>query len=185
LLFIQVPGRLMSQLQQGFILTRHWRETPVGTEVSFWLATDNGPRRVCVPYRHSVAFFAQERRAFVESVLRQEPDVELRPLDLHDFHHRPVMGLYCRSHRRLMDCSRRLRDVGVDVYEADIRPPERYLMERFITAPVCFVDGAEHSGASFVQLKPAADYRPRLRLVSLDIETTARGDLYSIALEGS
>ncbi|WP_337459557.1 hypothetical protein, partial [Stutzerimonas stutzeri] len=35
----------MSQLQQGFILTRHWRETPVGTEVSFWLATDNGPRR--------------------------------------------------------------------------------------------------------------------------------------------
>ena len=147
--------------------------------MSFWLATDNGPRRVCVPYRHSVAFFAQERRAFVESLLRQEPDVELRPLDLHDFHHRPVMGLYCRSHRRLMDCARRLRDVGVDVYEADIRPPERYLMERFITAPVCFVDGAEHSGASFVQLKPAADYRPRLRLVSLDIETTARSDLYS------
>ena len=52
--------------------------------MSFWLATDNGPRRVCVPYRHSVAFFAQERRAFVESLLRQEPDVELRPLDLHD-----------------------------------------------------------------------------------------------------
>jgi len=96
LLFIQVPGTLMSQLQQGFILTRHWRETPAGTEVSFWLATDNGPRRVCVPYRHSVAFFAQERRAFVESLLRQEPDVELRPLDLHDFHHRSVMGLYCR-----------------------------------------------------------------------------------------
>ncbi len=184
MLFIQVQGTLMSQLQQGFILTRHWRETPAGTEVSFWLATDNGPRRVCVPYRHSVAFFAQERRAFVESLLRQEPDVELRPLDLHDFHHRPVMGLYCRSHRRLMDCARRLRDVGVDVYEADIRPPERYLMERFITAPVCVVDGAEHNGASFVQLKPAADYRPRLRLVSLDIETTARGDLYSIALEG-
>lgn len=90
MLFIQVPGTLMSQLQQGFILTRHWRETPAGTEVSFWLATDNGPRRVCVPYRHSVAFFAQERRAFVESVLRQEPDVELRPLDLHDFHHRSV-----------------------------------------------------------------------------------------------
>src|SRR5690606_29849339 len=27
-------------------------------------------------------------------------------------------------------------------------------------------------------------YRPRLRLVSLDIETNIRGDLYSIALEG-
>ncbi|WP_275899026.1 3'-5' exonuclease, partial [Pseudomonas viridiflava] len=34
------------------------------------------------------------------------------------------------------------------------------------------------------QIKPLADYRPRLKLVSLDIETTARGELYSIALEG-
>lgn len=34
------------------------------------------------------------------------------------------------------------------------------------------------------QLKPAPDYRPRLKLVSLDIETTERGELYSIALEG-
>ena len=33
-------------------------------------------------------------------------------------------------------------------------------------------------------MKPAPDYRPTLRLVSLDIETTAHGELYSIALEG-
>jgi len=34
------------------------------------------------------------------------------------------------------------------------------------------------------QMKPAPEYRPPLKLVSLDIETTAQGDLYSIALEG-
>ncbi|HCH76265.1 MAG TPA: DNA polymerase II, partial [Pseudomonas sp.] len=74
---------------------------------------------------------------------------------------------------------------GVDVYESDIRPPERYLMERFITAPVSFSDASGGDGASIdAQLKPAPDYRPKLRLVSLDIETTARGELYSIALEG-
>jgi DNA polymerase-2 len=33
-------------------------------------------------------------------------------------------------------------------------------------------------------LKPAAGYRPKLRMVSLDIETTSTGELYSIALEG-
>ena len=33
-------------------------------------------------------------------------------------------------------------------------------------------------------MKPAPDYRPNLKLVSLDIETTAHGELYSIALEG-
>ncbi|WP_431768705.1 hypothetical protein, partial [Serratia marcescens] len=34
----------MTALQQGFLLTRHWRDTPAGTEVEFWLATDAGPR---------------------------------------------------------------------------------------------------------------------------------------------
>jgi DNA damage-inducible DNA polymerase II (EC 2.7.7.7) len=104
----------------------------------------------------------------------------LRPLRLRDFRHRPVLGLYCHSYRRLLQLARLLREGGVDVYEADIRPPERYLMERFITAPVTFT--GEHDGT--VQLRADEHYRPQLRLASLDIETTARGELYSIAIEG-
>ncbi|WP_369494143.1 hypothetical protein, partial [Escherichia albertii] len=38
----------------GFILTRHWRDTPQGTEVSFWLATDNGPLQVTLTPQESV-----------------------------------------------------------------------------------------------------------------------------------
>lgn len=175
----------MSQLRRGFILTRHWRDAPEGTEVSFWLATDAGARQLRVPHQDSVAFIPEEQRPLAEALLRRERDVELRPLALCDFRHRPVMGLYSRSYRRLLDCARLLRDAGVDVYESDIRPPERYLMERFITAPVSFSDASGGDGASIdAQLKPAPDYRPKLRLVSLDIETTARGELYSIALEG-
>lgn len=138
-----------------------------------------------VPHQHSVAFIPEEQRGRVEALLRGERDAELRLLALHDFRHRPVMGLYCRSYRRLLDCTRLLRDAGVDVYEADIRPPERYLMERFITAPVCVAGVPAAGGAQIdAQLRPAPDYRPTLRLVSLDIETNARGDLYSIALQG-
>ena len=175
----------MSQLRRGFILTRHWRDAPEGTEVSFWLATDAGARQLRVPHQDSVAFIPEEQRPLAEALLRRERDVELRPLALCDFRHRPVMGLYSRSYRRLLDCARLLREAGVDVYESDIRPPERYLMERFITAPVSFSDASGGDGTSIdAQLKPAPDYRPKLRLVSLDIETTARGELYSIALEG-
>jgi len=175
----------MSQLRRGFILTRHWRDAPEGTEVSFWLATDAGALQLRVPHQDSVAFIPEEQRPLAEVLLRRERDVELRPLALCDFRHRPVMGLYSRSYRRLLDCARLLREAGVDVYESDIRPPERYLMERFITAPVSFSDASGGDGTSIdAQLKPAPDYRPKLRLVSLDIETTARGELYSIALEG-
>ncbi len=175
----------MVELQQGFVLTRHWQDTPEGTEVDFWLATDAGPRQVRLPVQTSVAFIPAEQRERAESVLAGERDVELRPLALCDFQHRPVLGLYCKQNRQLMRLDKALRKAGVDVFEADIRPPERYLMERFITAPVLFGGTPDANGVLLdAQLKPAPEYRPKLRLVSLDIETTERGELYSIALEG-
>nr|AAG43149.1 DNA polymerase II [Pseudomonas fluorescens] len=112
-------------------------------------------------------------------------NVELRPLALQDFEHRPVLGLYCQQHGQLMRLETALNRHSVDVFEADVRPPERYLMERFITAPVWFSGTPDADGVLFdAHLKPAPDYRPQLRLVSLDIETTEQGELYSIALEG-
>ncbi|WP_350448605.1 DNA polymerase II [Pseudomonas solani] len=173
------------ELQQGFVLTRHWRDTPAGTEVGFWLATDDGPRYLRLAPQTSVAFLPAEQRERAEALLKNERGVELRPLGLCDFRHRPVLGLYCQQHRQLIGLDKSLRQAGVDVFEADIRPPERYLMERFITAPVLFGGTPDAEGALLDgQMKPAPDYRPRLRLVSLDIETTLHGELYSIALEG-
>ncbi|WP_426134194.1 DNA polymerase II [Pseudomonas sp. PWP3-1b2] len=172
-------------LQQGFVLTRHWRDTPAGTEVSFWLATDMGPRFIRLPVQTSVMFIPEAHRKPLDWLLKGERDIELRPLELLDFHHRKVLGLYTRQHRQAMDVEKRLRAAGVDVYEGDVRPPERYMMERFITAPVLFGGTPDASGVLCdAQMKPDPDYRPPLKLVSLDIETTAQGDLYSIALEG-
>lgn len=175
----------MTSLQQGFLLTRHWRDTPAGTEVEFWLATDSGPQRLRLAPQTSVAFIPAEQRQRAELLLREERHVELKPLPLQDFHSRPVMGLYCRQHRQLIKLEKLLKEGGVHVFEADIRPPERYLMERFITAPVWFNGQPDGNGLWLnAQMKPAPDYRPTLKLVSLDIETTAHGELYSIALEG-
>jgi DNA polymerase-2 len=176
----------LTQPNQGFLLTRHWRDTPTGTEVDFWLATDDGPRHIRLAPQPSVAFIPVEQREQAEAVLRGERAIELCPLALSDFHRRPVLGLYCRHYRQLLKLEKRLRENGIDVYEADVRPPERYLMERFITAPVWFDGrpGAEGGPLLDGQMKPAPGYRPRLRPVSLDIETSPHGDLYSIALEG-
>ena len=173
------------ELQEGFVLTRHWYDTPEGTCVEFWLATDQGPRQLRLAPQESVAFVPTAQAAHARALLAREPGVELKPLQLVDFEQRPVLGLYCRQHRQLMQCDQRLRSAGVEVYEADIRPPERYLMERFITAPVLFGGRPDGQGVLCdAQLKPQPGYRPALRLVSLDIETTARGELYSIGLEG-
>lgn len=174
----------MAQAQEGFILTRHWRDTPNGTEIELWLAADNGPLRVVLPPQESVAFIPAEQADNARALLRDEYNWRLTPLSLNDFHRRPVMGLYCRAHRQLMRFEKLLREGGVTVYEGDVRPPERYLMERFITAPV-WVDGEPRGNALVnARLKPSPHYRPPLKWVSLDIETTRHGELYCIGLEG-
>ena len=174
----------MAQAQAGFILTRHWRDTPQGTEVTFWLATDAGPLAVTLPPQESVAFIPEAQRAQTERLLQGERDARLAPLTLQDFHRQPVFGLYCRSHRQLMRLDKLLRENGITVYEADIRPPERYLMERFITAPVWFDGDARGNGLVNARLKPHDTYRPALKWASVDIETTRHGELYCIGIEG-
>ncbi|WP_374257535.1 DNA polymerase II [Yokenella regensburgei] len=174
----------MVQAQEGFLLTRHWRDTPQGTEVSFWLATDAGPLHVTLPPQESVAFIPAQFIDTVTTLLKRENGWRLAPLALKDFHRQPVQGLYCRSHRQLMRLEKMLRENGVTVYEADIRPPERFLMERFITAPV-WVEGTSQGNALVnARMKASPHYRPALKWVSLDIETTRHGELYCIGLEG-
>jgi DNA polymerase-2 len=169
----------------GFILTRHWRDTAQGTEIEFWLATDDGPRKVCLSAQTSVAFAEASLRGAIEAQLPASGGFELRELQLKTFEQKPVVGIYASRYKQLTALERTLREHGIKLFEADIRPPERYLMERFITAGVQIEGG--HAGGALIRdckLKPAPDYRPTLKMVSLDIETSAYGDLYSIALEG-
>jgi len=169
--------------QQGFLLTRHWRDTADGTEVEFWLATDDGPRKIRIAPQTPVAFLRADDREKAEPHIRTVRDAQLRDLPLKDFRQKPVLGLYCPQYRQLLALEKTLKNAGVSLFEADIRPTERYLMERFITAPVWF-GGETHDGIVYSELKPAPAYRPALKLVSLDIETSVKGELYSIALEG-
>ena len=142
-------------LRHGFVLTRHWRDTASGIEVDFWLATDDGPQHVRLPAQTCNAFIPEEQRDQALALLKDERGVVLRELALCDFQSRPVVGVYCRQYAQLLDIAQRLRRAGVDVYEADIRPPERFLMERFITAPVSFGASAEADGVLLnTRMKP-------------------------------
>ncbi len=171
---------------RGFILTRRWWDAPAGTEVEYWLATDGGPIKVVLSAQASVAFVGARHRSLVEAQLATVPGLDLRELGLKTFHQEPVIGVYARHFRQLAKLARALRAQDVPVFEADVRPHDRYLMERFITAGVV-VEGGRRDGSRIVdcRLRPGSDFRPILKVVSLDIETSQTGDLYSIALDGT
>lgn len=114
------------------------------------------------------------------------PGLELKPLALKTFQQSPVVGIYAKQFRQLGQLARALQPQQIALLEADIRPHERYLMERFITAGV-WVEGGRTEGSTIVgcRLKPAPDFRPALSVVSLDIETSEHEELYSIALDSN
>lgn len=171
---------------KGFILTRHWRDLSEGTQIDYWLATDAGPRKVVLTAQTSVAFVQARHRSIVEAQLAWLPGLEVRALALKTFNREPALGVYARQFRQLGKLARALLAQQVPLYEADVRPHDRYLMERFITAGV-LVEGGREDGATIhdCRLKPAADYRPGVKVVSLDIETSATEQLYSIALDSA
>ena len=107
---------------QGFILTRHWRDTPSGSEIEYWLATDSGPLKVLLTAQTSVAFVESRHRAAVQAQLSARSDVELRELELKSFQQEPVLGIYAKHFRQLGRLARALQPLGVSLLEADVRP---------------------------------------------------------------
>ncbi|MES2072709.1 MAG: DNA polymerase II [Pseudomonadota bacterium] len=176
---------MKSNTRQAFILTRHWRDTADGTEIEFWVATDQGPQNIRLRSQTSIAFACAEHRSHIASLLANSPGSEIQALSLKTFQQEPVIGVYCKQYRQISRLESALKELGIRLYEADVRPPERFMMERFITASVQ-IEGGEETDAAIIdcKLKPASDYRPVLSMVSIDIETSAREDLYSIAVEG-
>ncbi|MCG8316780.1 MAG: DNA polymerase II [Pseudomonadales bacterium] len=181
----------------GFVLTRHWRDTPGGVQLDFWVKTDDTAHLVTINGQESVAFITESQLLTARKVLALGPSpgrdvIREKPLALTDFKGEPVYALYFKSQRTMLNVKSQLEDKGVALLEGDVRPAERFLMERFITGGVAICPTADSAVINYSQSKAAdfvnpqlkqADYWPRLRVVSLDIETSFDGrHLFSIGL---
>lgn len=180
---------MTAQTLEGFLLTRHWRDTPAGIELEFWFTTAQGPLRVLVHGERSVFFLAESELPAARELLRGRADVEIKPVSLRNFSMQPVAGLYFRQQRQAREVADRLRAAGFDPLEADINPAERYLMERFITGAALLHGRVRRCGRFLLLEEPqlkATDYRPALKVVSFDIETGLDElQLYCIAVHGT
>ena len=165
-----------------FLLTRQWRDGRDALELTFWAISDIGPVRVCIEHERAVCFVA--RGDVVDSAQAQRNPLALQTLD-----NCPVDGLYFRRQRDLLEARVRIKGTGVRLYESDLKPSDRYLMERFITGAFT-VRGELRQRKGFVEFHnpnlKRSDYRASFRAISVDIETEGlTGTLYSIAVHSS
>ena len=173
---------------EGLILTRQWLEQSNGTSLVFWFATEDGPVRATFEAQESVSFFPGVETQLVERTLGRREGWRIGDTKLRDFQSRPVSALYLQSQRQLFDVRDKLAAKGLHLLESDIKPTDRYLMERFVTGAAKITGSFEQQNGYLSCNSPAlqpAEYRPKLRAVSLDIETDYDAkELYSIGLYG-
>ena len=187
-----------------FILTAEAEDSGGGCRLLFWCIGLEGPALIRI-HDHRPIFFIEGSRSAGKAAghARGRPDsdgdgeagggglpagirCERRHLALAGLEGIPVDGLYFRTLKDYREARLRLSEMGIRMWESDVRPEDRYLMERFIAGSVR-VRGAMHrEGGLRVFDNPglsSSDWRPELSTLSLDIETGRDGTLYGIALD--
>ena len=187
------------QIENGFLLTRQAKDQGNGLQITLWLKTPKGAKKLIVNNELTVFFVEKKYAAQAEQLLQQHGILlaKQQALALKTFSQQKVHGFYFNTlgqFYRARDC---LKLAKIKCYEDDIRPDDRYLMERFITADIDFIGNSE-TMASFEQINfdcisfdrvnqakcraSAEKSAIVLSMLSLDIECSMSGELYSIGL---
>ncbi|BCS95687.1 DNA polymerase [Desulfoluna limicola] len=164
---------------KGYILTRERMDAGDSHCLRYAGISDRGPFEVTVT-DHRPLFFIRR-----DAVLpRTSFHCERRAVELTDFLGHPVDALYFKTQSLFFEARKVYEELTIQTFEADVYPEERYLMERFIHGSVDIYgqprlrDGVLHFVDPEIR---KTEYTPRLSVLSLDIETGQRGELYSIA----
>ena len=165
------------RLIDAFLLSREWRDRSDGVEVVLWARATEAPVCVRLPAQEAVMFVP--RHLATRAGRRRE-----RPLrTLQD---EPVDAVYFKSQRALLEERDRLRSVLGVALESDVKPSDRFLMERFVTASLS-LDGEAVSRDGVIYFDAprvkTADFCPELSILALDLETDGwDGPLLSAAI---
>ncbi|UTT84988.1 DNA polymerase II [Vibrio pelagius] len=174
-------------IQQGFVLTRQARDFSGQTQIDIWVSTPDGPTLLTVKGERPI-FFIEQSNIDTCIKLAKEAGIEceIKALELTNFSHTPLAGCYTRLIRESSALNQVFNQESIVTFEADIRLADRFLMERFIKGSIEFTGNVtsrtQHQRVTNTKCR-AGDYLPTLSVVSLDIECSEKGILYSIGLD--
>ncbi|MGS2721668.1 DNA polymerase II [Paraglaciecola aestuariivivens] len=177
---------------EGFILTTRVVEYHGQQCIEVWFLSDQGPIKGFTPAQAGLFFICQSEQNKVADLFSQHKIAyQYKALELKTFEQQAIAGLYFSSSKALFKAKELLNQHKITTYEQDIRLTDRYLMERFVYASGSFSgiqSQARHAKGtkatlelSRLQVKPS-QYQPKFRLLSIDIECSEKGQLFSIGL---
>ncbi|MCJ8295606.1 MAG: DNA polymerase II [Colwellia sp.] len=189
-----------SNINSGFLLTRQVQDSASGLQITLWLKSNSGPVKLQILNELAVFFIEHHQLELALSRLNEQriPLVKFQQLSLKTFAQQKVAGLYFSSMRSFYRARDALKVQQIKCYEDDIRPDDRFLMERHITADIDFIGKGvgdyiagnqnESASKSYQLVKQTRCKRTpvpteiSLTMLSIDIECSMQGELYSIGL---
>ncbi|USD42283.1 DNA polymerase II [Vibrio sp. SCSIO 43135] len=174
-------------IQQGFVLTRQSRDFSGQTQIDLWVTTATGPMQLIIEAEKPVFFVRTADAKDVLALIEQNAlKAELKPVPLSSFDQEPLMACYTATIRESQTIAALLTNHDILTLESDVRLADRFLMERYIKGSIEFSGNPQtHKGHSKVRSVKCrkGNYIPQLQMVSLDIECSEKGILYSIGLD--
>lgn len=188
----------------GFVLTRQTRDIQTSqgliAQIELWIKTAYGPMRLFIQNQELVFFIQTSTKSHVEALLSHlDHRIHIKDLELQDFQHHNVSAVYCPSHQSQQQLCQQLDQAKIDYYEQDIRHTDRYLMERFIQGGItvqsnlsidALFQRENNSNPPSYKIPTlynpkckSSEFKPQFSSVSLDIECSEHGVLYSIGLD--
>jgi len=173
-------------ISQGFLLTQHAMDIAGKPQIHCWLSTDNGPVKLVIEGQKPLFFIAKKYlQLALQSLSQANISCQYKEGALKSFRDEEMVTLYFDNIKNYRSATYNLKQDGITSFESDFRLDQRYLMERFICGELAFKGLAtEYNGFSLfhqVSVRPAK-YSPTLKVLSLDIECSEKGELYSIGL---
>lgn len=166
---------------KAFLLTRQSFDTNTGVQLVFWFQSEAGALKVVINGQQPVFFIRQQDIQQAKDLLLNASNLVIKPLQLKNFENEAMAGIYFKSQQHFYRSRDILQQNNIRCLEADVRPPERYLNERFLTGPVSI--HVDEPGSVLINPRITADdYQPAFKVMSFDIETDYVTDaLFSIA----
>ncbi|MGX5201785.1 DNA polymerase II [Aliikangiella sp. IMCC44632] len=174
---------MSNEILKGFIFSRTSQDVNGKAVIRLWVKTDDAAVELVVENESPVFFLLRADLPKAKTLLKgANIRYVSRLLTMNTFQNKPVAALYFTALADFYNARKQLQQNQITLYESNVRLEERFLMERFIRGSISF-QGKSVGTHSYVvnKIKPA-HFKPNLKLVSLDIECSGRGELFSIGL---
>ena len=163
-----------------FLLTAHGRDSGARYEITLWGAGSLGRRaRILVDDFRPLFFCPRDVPESETAAAAERKRLPMRSLDSRD-----VDCLYFNTHAQMQQAARRLRGAGHRVFESDVNPLARYLMERMVSGSM-LAEGAQKDAGAFINIANprlrGGTFIPELRVLSICIDIDDAENILGIA----